>query len=256
MSECRLLINKRVYERLQAMSEEVGRDEVLDEILFVFWGAYPPEWVPYISRDLFAIAGSSLRFVLEELAISTQKESQQAVLDWAEMGDWGALADHVEEGGEIDRQMRAVIAQIMRTKNRRKTRKPQAKRKAEPPRSMKTAEAGLRRAMLVFFLMRAGGAGKSQAVATAAEKFGKDERQIYEDIRAYGESAKYWVSVLVHIQLFTACLALRGRMLGLMTAEQEKNLQEVVAVYLNQEGWLPEFRINLALTPATPTEVK
>ena len=104
--------------------------------------------------------------------------------------------------------------------------------------------------MLVFFVMRTGGASKSQAVATAAERFGKDESQIYADIRAYGEQAKYWVSVLVHIQLFTACLALRGRTLGLMTAEQEKNLQDIVAVYLNHEGWLPEFRFNLSLTSA------
>src|SRR5262249_17775270 len=113
-ASCQFPISAHAYERFCVLRDERGRDEMLDEILFTFWGQ--AEWIQYAPREVLMPVGSSILFVLKELNASVWEEYRQATLAWAQDGDWGAIADYVdviekmEKSNDEDRQIFAMIS--------------------------------------------------------------------------------------------------------------------------------------------------
>jgi hypothetical protein len=225
---CLLPISKRAFERFHALFNERGRDQMLNEILWEFWDA--PQWISCAPQELVMYVGSSIPFVIGGVKEVIWEEARGAALAWAKEGDWSAIADYVDKvkvmdkNNDTERQILTMISGIIRKEDRRKTKKPTAGRGRRRPRSQAATGAGIKRLAHVFFLMETG-ANKSAAVAATAAKFGKDQSQIYADLRGrYAEFAEVWVRIFLLIQVTVARFAHRCHELGLMTPEQGETL--------------------------------
>jgi hypothetical protein len=99
----------------------------------------------------------------------------------ARAGDWESLAQHIESGGLITDDLRALLTQILRGELRRPKGRPQSKETAEEHLNMAIAVAQL----------QTEGVPTESAVAEIAQKFRADPRTVYRAMKKHNEKIHF-----------------------------------------------------------------
>jgi len=105
---------------------------------------------------------------------------------WANQGDWGCLADYIEESRMGNKEMRTFVVGVLRQELKK------------PPRRAPTARRLWGQVMdraRFFLLLTANGVGREDAIDMTAEKFGADRRTIQRDIKRGKNAAMFFDSL-------------------------------------------------------------
>jgi hypothetical protein len=112
-------------------------------------------------------AGVHLAFEGHEVVLPLPSLSEK-VLAWAKVGDWSVLADHIEGGHRIDKEIRKFLVSILRQEI------PKPNNRAP---KFETYLRGIEKARFVLSLEEKG-IKRNRAIDKAAEKFGVERRTI------------------------------------------------------------------------------
>jgi hypothetical protein len=112
-------------------------------------------------------AGVHLAFEGREVVLPLASPSEK-VLAWAKVGDWSVLADYIEGGHRIDKEIRKFLVSILRQET------PKPNNRAP---KFETYLRGIEKARFVLSLEEKG-IKRNRAIDKAAEKFGVDRRTI------------------------------------------------------------------------------
>jgi hypothetical protein len=194
----------------------------------LYYWTVEPEAILDCNHDDLARVGSCIIFVMDEIRAAERDLAIHA----AEAGDWEYIATSLEKVTG-DPEIQKLAAAIIRTKNRRKTRKPKAKRRRGAPAKMQTIMDAMMRYEHARKEMLSG-KNKTEAKAATAAAFGKTPRQIETDIKQFRVPVELTRTIPQIVNEAARLFGVRANQLGVWTEDQSQKFARDI-----RDAWNP-----------------